>query len=419
MLDQIAAEIAKEEPGAPSLQSFLQWLDDAGVTCPKMKVVEVDGVRGVVTREPIKAGELVLHIPKAALLTMTVIRASGSNVVAAMAASGVSFAQVTYLTAFLIEMKRCGGAWAPYISQLPEHAPEPGQCRGRMAALLKGTDIDPRTSRTLHHASERMFEQHLLLAPIFSSLMSPQFGPLSLREFAWMWNAVATRGFFVEISGKKTSVIAPLADMLNHADVDTYNVAWAHNAADGFRFIALRDIAAGAELMDSYGHCSNAELFQRYDFCLTDNCHDRVAISLPAIGPGHPFFAHAEGLGVQQDGMRVFRVSVKAETEAVKQMLTYLRLACLDDIDALRQALASTQSGACLPAVSEENERGVSAQLRRACLRALERYERDIEDDDRLLAEPGLPWGERCAILIGRGEKRILHHYADGNWLTH
>ena len=87
MLDDIATEIATdtaaEERGAEGLQSFLQWLDAASVTCPKMEITEVDGVRGVIAREPIKAGELVLHIPKASLLTLTAIRASGSPVAAA------------------------------------------------------------------------------------------------------------------------------------------------------------------------------------------------------------------------------------------------------------------------------------------------------------------------------------------------
>ena len=69
---------------------------------------------------------------------------------------------------------------------------------------------------------------------------------------------------------KSVRMMVPLADMLNTGW--EHNTRWSFSSSrDGFVIDALRDIAAGEQLLDTYGHKTNAEYFMNYGFILLDD----------------------------------------------------------------------------------------------------------------------------------------------------
>ena len=63
--------------------------------------------------------------------------------------------------------------------------------------------------------------------------------------------------------------MVPLADMLNTGW--EFNTRWSYSQSrDGFVVEATKDISSGEELLDTYGHKTNAEYFMNYAFILLD-----------------------------------------------------------------------------------------------------------------------------------------------------
>lgn len=387
------------------LSNFIRWLEENGATFPAMQIHTIDGMRGVRAKNAVQAGELVLHLPRHLILTLETAQASSLGM--RMKTSGMRFTRMAYFAAFLINDLREGGFWSPYIDMLPaEIFTMHAYCPSKIAALLKGTAIDPAGSA--HQVTsngilgKEMHSDYLAVKPLLACL--------GLREFSRIWSAVATRAFVVKVDGVNTQAIVPLADMLNHCQAP--NVAWSVNVTDGFRFVAIDPIGRGGQLTDNYGPRSNGELFRQYGFCLENNPWNRAAIEVSDVPSTHPAYKFTRTLGEQRGNWRRFFVTADSTDKTAAALLTYLRVSCETDSAALRHHLFALPHERLL-AVSRDTERAAMDELARACKRAMARYEKLVEGDELLLNNSNLSWIERCAVFVGVGERRIVERYAD------
>jgi Rubisco LSMT substrate-binding len=96
-------------------------------------------------------------------------------------------------------------------------------------------------------------------------------------------------------------------------------------------------------------------------------------------------------------------------------MLSYLRVAVADREDLAAFSRWSRGPGPMLHGhpVSARNEAATLAALARACEESLARFPQSLEEDDRLLQDPGLDVETRDAVTVRRGEKRVI-----GQWLA-
>ena len=93
---------------------------------------------------------------------------------------------------------------------------------------------------------------------------------LTLSGFDQMLAAVASRGF-AAIGSDGLDAMVPLLDLLDHKR-GAKDVTYARSKEDGTIIVtASRDLEANSNVYDTYGAKGNAQLLNRYGFCLKNN----------------------------------------------------------------------------------------------------------------------------------------------------
>lgn len=104
---------------------------------------------------------------------------------------------------------------------------------------------------------------------------------IAKEDFGTFRRAIAilfSRRFGVKLDADVT-VCLPLGDMINHAPLPSASVeVQYHGASNMMRFQTTRPVAAGEELLMSYGEFNNLELCTNYGFTLSQNSLDNVSM---------------------------------------------------------------------------------------------------------------------------------------------
>lgn len=352
-------------PGQGRLLRLIRWLDRGGASVSRLGIEpSADAGRGIRALEAIAEDEVVLEVPLRLILTTGVARAS--EIGRRIAASGIALrSSHTWLACLLLQERSAADSfWRPYLDTLPESFPRlPIFFSPEELALLEGSA-----------ALGRIRERKSGLAAEHRNLCRhvPGFDRFRLDDFVWARLAVLTRVFGIEVHGGKTDGLVPMADMLNHRR--PRETSWGFDDGRGaFVIRALRDFAPGDPVHDSYGRKCNARFFVNYGFCLEDNPDNEAVIR----------FQSEDGWDGEE---RRFRVPANLAAEKARAMLSFLR---------------GCRKGAAPRALAA------------ACEAALRRFPATLEEDEALLAGPGLSPNARNAILMRRGEKRVLRFFLD------
>lgn len=352
-------------PEGERLLRLIRWLEQGGAGISRLGIqLSADGDRGARALGPIAADEAVLEVPLRFILTSEVARAS--EIGRRIAASGVELRSGhTWLASYLLQEKSAAGSfWRPYLDTLPQTFPRVPLFHKEELPLLEGS-----------HALARILDRRRALAAEHQDLCRcvPGFARFSLDEFVWARVAVVTRVFGIEIRGEKTDALVPMADMLNHRRPRETSWGFDDERA-AFVIHALQGFAAGDPVHDSYGRKCNCRFLMSYGFCLEENPDNEAVIR----------FDRGQGWDGEE---REFHVRASLTAKKTRAMLSFLR--------GLR------------------SERAALRALAAACADALRRFPTTLEEDDALLAGPGLSPDARNAILMRRGEKRVLRFFLD------
>lgn len=383
-----------------STSALIEWMIQRGAELSKVALArDAHGGRMMCAAEDVAEGELILRVPLPAMLTLDVARRSPAGQ-ALLAAGMASPSAQTLLTAYLLdERRRPGSPIAPYLRSLPAAFPTvPVFCPQDVLPLLKGS----LAASLLVRRRESLLRDVLALRRAVPALRDA-----SIAELFWGNTAVVTRVFGVTIGGAPTEALVPIADMMNHRRPP--DASWTFDEALGsFVVRALRDIRAGEEICASYGRKANHRYFIHYGFAQPEGADDEaeVRLALPAEtarrGAKQGALDHAFGAG------GAHRVSSRLRGDPMLRTLSFVRTACATQGEASR-ALRHLGEGADVPPLSPRNEAAALALLHRACLDALARFDSPHDEDDAaLLARPDLSAQARSAVIVRRGEKRIL-----------
>jgi protein-histidine N-methyltransferase len=387
-----------------TLERLIRWLTTGEARFPKLCIERHDGgERGARAAAGVEAGEEVVYIPRRFLLTQAIARASAIG--RAIAAAGVLLeSEDSILAAFLLqEKKRPRSFWKPYLDALPASFPgNPLFFDARELALLEGSPLLERLS--LRRAS--LAAEHARL-----SKHVPAFAPFGVEELVWARLVVISRNFGLTIDGAQTRALVPLADLLDHRMPRETEWAYAEDAG-GFSMTARGPFARGAPVHACYGAKSNGRFLLNYGFALPDNEDDETTLDL-AVPADVPFAALKRRLlGLDLPGSRrLFRIASRRADPEAREPLSFLRVACADESELAALEAAPVFDSRDVEPVSVANEARAIELLGAACARDLARYPTSIEEDDALLATPGLPRNARHAVLVRRGEKRLLRDY--------
>jgi len=385
------------------LQALLDWLSRHGVRLPAFQISpDQRAGRVVYAAADLRKGEEVLSVPHAAIVTLDAARRS--SIGRQMRAADMDLPSGhSFLAAHLLaERRRPTSPFTPYLDILPTSFPTvPLFFHKELLPVLKGS-----------FAAHLMVRRRESLIQDFAVLRAkvPAFRHVPLRDYVWARTVVVTRVFGVKIRGASTEVLVPLGDMLNHKrppDVD-----WTFDdERDAFVMTAARDIRRGEEMCDSYGRKPNGRFFVHYGFALESGADDEVQLHLAPTKDDPRNGAKADILRRIGGATGEYRVSNKLRNDDTERAFTYLRAACASGSELARASRLVTDNKP-IPPLSQRNESAALQLLGRACEEALSRFDRpDDSDDAEMLATPDLPLNVRNAVLVRRGEKRLLRSF--------
>ena len=389
------------------MQRLFFWLEEQGASLSSVKVEVGQGGREIRAKRPIRAGSLVMHIPK--LLFITTEAAKESEIGRLIASSNCDIGDSGYMAMHLIEMKRQGSFWDPYIDVLPNGFSEhPYFLTESELEHLQGSYA----LRVIHSRRKQLDNEYNQLRACLPKEKIP-----TREEYFWGCCIYLTRTHTMRISGVKSHGLVPLADMPNHSI--SPNVLWGFESSRGFLYSAEKNIEIDEPLTIRYWRECNGMTLARFGFCLESNPYNVAEIQLRSLPPDHPCFDYAKNIGVERNGKRVFWVPRDFDANASQALLSYLRLSALPDLSGIDIGKKCPGEVPRVGALSHKYEIQAMGALAEACQSALQKFDTSIAEDEALLKDCGMPLKLRNLVQVRYGEKSILKFFLDRAEVAH
>uniref|UniRef100_A0A8C4PXS3 SET domain containing 6, protein lysine methyltransferase n=1 Tax=Eptatretus burgeri TaxID=7764 RepID=A0A8C4PXS3_EPTBU len=215
--------------------------------------------------KPIASGEVLFVVPRPAVLSH-----SNTDIHQLLTTESLSLRSrsrwVPLLLTLMYESSHLDSPWAPYIALWPNFVQADLPMfwpRDERRELLRGTGVVQATAQDLQNIRK---EFRTVVAPFLSrhtDLFEPERSNLELYmrlvAFVMAYSFQESRG------GKKRNppVMVPMADMLNHT---TNHNAQLEFSQDVLKMVAVRAIADGEEVFNTYGQLANSQLLHMYGF---------------------------------------------------------------------------------------------------------------------------------------------------------
>ncbi|XP_020234127.1 protein SET DOMAIN GROUP 40 isoform X2 [Cajanus cajan] len=390
-----------------NLESFLTWASELGISDSTSNNLSQhslssclgsslsvshfphSGGRGLGAVRDLRRGEIVLRVPKYALMTRESVMEDKRLSVAVNKHSALSSAQML-IVCLLYEMgKGKTSRWHPYLMHLPHTY-----------------DVDEAiwvTEKATVKARSEWKEAHALMEDL---MFKPQF----LTFKAWIWAAATISSRTLHIPWDEAGCLCPVGDLFNYdapgeepSDVEDLEHLLSNTSIpDSIKLNVDNDIMAEAEQLDPhsqrltdggfeedmnaycfyarahykkgdqvllcYGTYTNLELLEHYGFLLQENPNDKVFIPLePAVYSSTSW--SKESLYIHHNGKPSFA------------LLTALRLWATPQ-NKRRSVGHLVYSGSQL---SEDNEIFIMKWLSKTCDAVLKNLPTSIEEDSLLL----------------------------------
>ncbi|XVE72011.1 hypothetical protein DITRI_Ditri11bG0004300 [Diplodiscus trichospermus] len=303
----------EEEEEKVTLKRFLKWAAELGVSdsenpksCSSLghslaiSFFPDSGGRGLAALRPISRGELLLRVPKSALITTYSLSKDEKLSLAFKGNPFLSPAQA--LTVCLIYEINKGNAspWHPYLLHLP-------RSYSILAAFgefeKQALQVDYAIWAAQKAASKAEYEWKEA-----STLMKElKLKPRLLTFRAWIWATGTISSRTLHIPWDEAGCLCPVGDLFNYAspgedpiafegvdnlqndyakeDLDTNH---SQRLTDGayeedvaaYCFYAKKNYKKGEQVLLSYGTYTNLELLEHYGFVLEENPNEKVFIPL-------------------------------------------------------------------------------------------------------------------------------------------
>ncbi|MBK8258969.1 MAG: SET domain-containing protein-lysine N-methyltransferase [Polyangiaceae bacterium] len=384
-----------------STSALIDWAVSRGAT---LSGVTVDhhpqAGRLLRATEHLPADQEVLRVPPSALLSLEVARRSPAGQAILSSCREMPPASA-FLTAYLLsEKKKSKSAIQPYLDALPSAFPTvPLFCPQDVLPYLRGSLVSGLVVKRRDAVLREVLELRRTV---------PALRDATVAELFWASTVVITRVFGITVRGSATEALVPIADMMNHKRPP--DVSWTFDdASDAFVIRTVRDIAAGEEVCGSYGRKANHRYFVHYGFALPSGADDEaeLVLTMPPNAPNAA--AKSAGLRRAFGTESNYRICSRVRVDATQRTLSFFRTACAIGSETGR-ALRFLRDGDLVPPLSHRNEAAALSMLHTACGESLSRFDSPHEsEDESILERTDLPIQVRHAVVVRRGEKRLLH----------
>jgi SET domain-containing protein 6 len=275
------------------LSRFINWCSRNGITISEKVILSRNGSCGnigMVASSAVSVGEQLAYIPRGTLLC-----AKNSSISQVMVEDEQFMKQlesasswVPLLTALVYEWSKMNenGKWSPYLQLVPNPEsldPPMMWSKSERERLLSGTSLLSNVDNDLKDIQSdydtivkpfmqrhpEIFSKKLISFQLYQELVS----------FVMSYSFTEATSVMEEEETEERDILeatsmVPVIDLLNHH--------FRHHAELNARqhyleLIAVRDIAKGEEIMNTYGQHSNTSLLHMYGFALKGNPQDVVS----------------------------------------------------------------------------------------------------------------------------------------------
>ena len=255
--------------------------DSSAAPSQTTTTIEASEMRGVHATRHLPPNTVCMSIPRRCLITVEMGQATPIGQAVLMSDLDLDAPKHIFLMIFILWDRKVNGAnsfFHPYYEILPPTL-------HNMPIFWDATELrELEGSYILHQIADRnqaIQEDYAAICQI-----APQLRDIAtLHEFKWARMCVCSRNFGLQIDGHRTSALVPHADMLNH--YRPRETKWTFDEErQAFTITSLQHIAAGSEVLDSYGQKCNHRFLLNYGFAVEDNreidgfCPNEVPLAL-------------------------------------------------------------------------------------------------------------------------------------------
>ena len=248
----------------------------------------------------------------------------------------------------------------------------------------------------------------------------PNFNQFSFTKFCKARVLISSRIFGIAIDKKKTDVLVPFADMLNHKRPKQTQWYYDDNL-ESFVIQAIENIKEGNEIFDSYGKKTNARFLLNYGFCLDDNDTSEYLLTInfnekyPLFNDKKKLFKHECENDYKIN--RNFCLNNNFYESQIVELLSFLRFILYDgDINKLNNEYNLNENEIELnlfyiPPINKELEIKVLKHLQLLCKQSLSKYPTSFEQDQKMYNNNNISFNLRNCLLLLMNEKTVLAYY--------
>jgi len=416
--------IVGDGKGMEPFRRLVKWLLLGGAQFPKCRLSYIaDCCRATFASQKIDQYDTIMQIPQSFILTSNI--ALKSSICQKVVDAKVDVrSKHTFIALYLLQERDRGSDswWYPYINILPKHFRNiPLFLSGDELGKLKGS-----------MAVQKIKDRHTSITNEYRNLCKHVscVNKWSYEDFVWARLVVITRIFGLVIDGVKTDGLVPMADMINHKR--PRETRWTFDQfKSGFVVTALKNIACGEQIFDSYGKKCNSRFFVNYGFSLENNpnnecmlrfyldlcknkkpqvadfqvpvCHDKKAADMLSVlrwthtqmefnkREDHDHYPETNGIPCD---------SIVNAKKINSEFRLYLKM--------------QTSSCSYISPISIPNELFVLQQIKKACDVSLSKFTYSLPDDEEMLKDYvkyPMYSSQRNIVLMTRGEKQVMHHW--------
>ena len=408
----------KKYKSYPLFINFLKELYKFNSFFPKLEIhFYTDDYRGVTAKSNILKNEIIMTIPKECLISLeTVFETSYGKKINEFMYKELNSPKHCLLSSFLLYEEK-NKKYKYYFDLLPkDYSNFPIFYKNNELEYLKGS---PFYAQILEKKEDIKKDYNKLCEHL------PDFNQFSFSKFCKARVLISSRIFGISINSKKTDVLVPFADLLNHKRPKQTQWFYDDNL-ESFVIQAIDDIKEGNEIFDSYGKKTNARFLLNYGFCLEENDTSEYLLNID-FNNNYPLFdikkqVFRNEFENNNNINRNFCLNNNIYESQITELLSFLRFILFDgDINDLYNIFNSNSNENnieinifYIPAINKDLEIKVLKHLHLLCRKSLAKYPTTFEQDQNIYNNKNknnISFNKRNCLLLLMNEKTVLSFY--------
>ncbi|XP_058744788.1 protein SET DOMAIN GROUP 40 [Vicia villosa] len=299
-----------------SFESFLTWTSQLGISDSsttnqsqhshsslghslRVSIFPNFGGRGLGAVRNLRRGELILKVPKSALMTTnSVVMEDKKLFLAVNRHSSLSSVQILTVCLLYEVGKGKTSRWHPYLVHIPQSYDLLAMFGEFEKQALQVDEAMWVTEKAVQKAKLEWQEAHALMEDLM-------FKPQLLTFKAWIWAAATISSRTLHIPWDEAGCLCPIGDLFNYdapgedlsgiedivvdgEQIDFHSQRLTDGGfdvdANAYCLYARENYKKGDQVLLCYGTYTNLELLEHYGFLLQENSNDKIFIPLePAM----------------------------------------------------------------------------------------------------------------------------------------